>query len=150
MVLGSAETEFGELGSDHAGTREVVSPETAAKVTRMMEMVTDEAEGTAPAAKVAGYRVAGKTGTAQVAEDGSYSSDKFVISFAGFAPADDPRFTVYVVINNPEGDVGGGGTAGPAFRKIMTYLLQRYAVAPSGSPSPQLPIQWRPGSGRER
>ena len=150
MVLGSAETEFGELGSDRAVTREVVSPATAAKVTRMMEMVTDEAEGTAPAAKVPGYRVAGKTGTAQVAENGSYSSDKFVISFAGFAPADDPRFTVYVVINNPEGNVGGGGTAGPAFRKIMAYLLQRYAVAPSGSPSPQLPIQWRPGSGRGR
>jgi cell division protein FtsI (penicillin-binding protein 3) len=150
LVLGSAETEFGPLGSDHATTREVVSPEAAAKVTRMMEMVTDETEGTAPLAKVAGYRVAGKTGTAQVAENGSYSSDKFVISFAGFAPADDPRFTVYVVIHNPEGNVGGGGTGGPAFRKIMAYLLQRYAVAPSGAPSPQLPVEWQPGAGRGR
>ena len=144
MVLGSADTEFGELGSDHATTREVVSPEAAHQVTKMMEMVTDEVEGTAPLAKVAGYRVAGKTGTAQVAENGSYSADKFVISFAGFAPADDPRFTVYMVINQPQGNVGGGGTAGPAFKKIMAYLLQRYAVAPSGTPSPQLPVVWQP------
>ena len=95
----------------------------------MMEMVTDEAEGTAPLAKVAGYRVAGKTGTAQVGRERQLlQRTSSSISFAGFAPADDPRFTVYVVIHNPEGDVGGGGTGGPAFRKIMAYLLQRYAV----------------------
>jgi cell division protein FtsI (penicillin-binding protein 3) len=154
MVLGSADTEFGPLGSDHAQTREVVSPATAEKVTAMMEMVTDEDEGTAPLAKVPGYRVAGKTGTAQVAENGSYSSDKFVISFAGFAPADDPRFTVYVVVHNPAGNAGGGGTAGPAFRKIMAYLLQRYAVPPSGEEPPRIPITWEPdpeaGRGAER
>ncbi len=150
LVLGSADTEFGPQGSDHSETREVISAKAARQVTTMMEMVTDEVEGTAPAAKVAGYRVAGKTGTAQVAENGSYSSEKFVISFAGFAPADDPRFTVYVVIHNPQGDVGGGGTAGPAFRKIMSYLLQRYAVPPSGKASPQLPIAWQSGERRRR
>jgi cell division protein FtsI (penicillin-binding protein 3) len=150
MVLGSADTEFGALGSDHAVTRRVVSTEAAHQVTKMMEMVTDEVEGTAPLAKVAGYRTAGKTGTAQVAEDGTYSADKFVISFAGFAPADDPRFTVYIVINQPQGDVGGGGTGGPAFKKIMAYLLQRYAVPPSGKESPQLPVEWKPRETRQR
>jgi cell division protein FtsI (penicillin-binding protein 3) len=147
LVLGAADTEFGQLGSDLAGSREVIAPESAAQVAKMMEMVTDEVEGTAPLAKVPGYRVAGKTGTAQVAENGTYANDKRVISFAGFAPADKPRFTVYVVIKNPKGDVGGGGTAAPAFRKIMAYLLQRYAIPPSGSKPPRLPIAWEPRIG---
>lgn len=151
VILGKADTAFGELGSELAERRRVVSPRTAARVTRMMEMVTDETEGTAPLAKVPGYRVAGKTGTAQVAENGSYSNDKSVISFAGFAPADDPRFTVYVVIRNPEGEAGGGGTAGPAFRRIIAFLLQRYAVPPSGAKSPRLPITWEsPSTDRPR
>ena len=139
------------MGSDHAATREVISPEAAAQVTKMMEMVTDEAEGTAPAGqgrrlprgRQDRHRAGGRE--RQLLQRRSSS-----ISFAGFAPADDPRFTVYVVIHNPEGDVGGGGTGGPAFRKIMAYLLQRYAVPPSGTPSPQLPIEWQPGAGRGR
>lgn len=152
MVQGRVATESGELGSDLAERRTVISAKAAAKVTRMMEMVTDQEVGTAPLAKVPGYRVAGKTGTAQVAENGSYVNDKRVISFAGFAPADDPRFTVYVVIRNPQGGVGGGGTAAPVFRQVMAYLLQRYGVPPTGAKEPQLPITWsrkgaRPGSG---
>lgn len=147
LVLGAADTEFGQLGSDLAESREVIAPESAAQVAKMMEMVTDEVEGTAPLAKVPGYRVAGKTGTAQVAENGTYANDKRVISFAGFAPADKPRFTVYVVVKNPKGDVGGGGTAAPAFRKIMAYLLQRYAVPPSGTKPPNLPVTWEPRAG---
>ena len=147
IVLGKADTEFGELGSELTESRSVVSPRTAQAVTRMMEMVTDEEEGTAPLAKVPGYRVAGKTGTAQVAENGSYNPDKRVISFAGFAPADDPRFTVYVVIKNPEGDVGGGGTAAPVFRQVLSYVLQKFAVPPTGSREPRLPITWERRSG---
>jgi cell division protein FtsI (penicillin-binding protein 3) len=147
IVLGKVGTEFGELGSEVARSRAVISPRTARTVTRMMEMVTDEDEGTAPLAKVPGYRVAGKTGTAQVAENGSYNPDKRVISFAGFAPADDPRFTVYVVIKNPDGDVGGGGTAAPVFRQVLSYVLQKFAVPPTGSREPRLPITWEPRRG---
>ena len=101
----------------------------------MMEMVTDRERGHRARGRVAGYRVAGKTGTAQMATEdcGCYDGRSFTVSFAGFAPADDPRFTVYVVVHKPHATVGGGATGGPAFRKIMSYLLQQYAVPPTGS-----------------
>ena len=79
-----------------------------------MERVVDPEDGVAPAGPVPGYRVAGKTGTAQRvgAECGCYDGT-FTVSFAGFAPADDPRFTIYVVIQNPRNGGGGGSVAGP-------------------------------------
>jgi cell division protein FtsI (penicillin-binding protein 3) len=111
----------------------------------MMQMVVDEQEGTAPKAAVPGYQVAGKTGTAQRVSDdcGCYGRD-FTVSFGGFAPADDPRFTVYVVVHKPSNGGGGGATGGPVFRKLMGYLLQKYAVAPSGAKARRLPVTWRP------
>jgi cell division protein FtsI (penicillin-binding protein 3) len=145
LVVGEATTFDGtKTGSDLAEQRRVVS-ETAAGLTRdMMEMVVDPEQGTAPSARIEGYRVAGKTGTAQMInkECGCYDGKLFTVSFAGFAPADDPRFTVYVVVHKPTNGAGGGATGGPAFRKIMGYLLQHYAVAPSGSEPPELPIEW--------
>jgi cell division protein FtsI (penicillin-binding protein 3) len=142
LLKGKADTQFGEVGSDLATRHRVVSRATAAKVARMMEMVLTPDAGTAPVAQIPGYRVAGKTGTAQVAENGHYSTTKFTVSFAGFAPADDPRFTVYVVVHNPRDGMGGGATAGPAFRKIMTYLLQKYAVPPTGTKPAHIPVTW--------
>ena len=145
LVMGEATTFDGTVtGSDLAEQHRVVS-ETAAGLTRdMMEMVVDPEQGTAPSARIEGYRVAGKTGTAQMINEecGCYDGKLFTVSFAGFAPADDPRFTVYVVVHKPTNGAGGGATGGPAFRKIMGYLLQHYAVAPSGSEPPLLPIEW--------
>jgi cell division protein FtsI (penicillin-binding protein 3) len=147
LVKGHATTYDGiETGSDLATSHRVVSTKAAHQTRNMMEMVTNPDVGTAPLAAINGYRVAGKTGTAQMVNpvckcyDGKY----FTVSFAGFAPADDPRFTVYVVVHKPTNHAGGGMTGGPAFRKIMSYLLQRYAVPPSGSKPPQLPITWVP------
>jgi len=145
IVLGKATTHSGEVtGSSVAEQRRVVSEEAARQTTEMMELVTDPEEGTAPQAGIEGYRVAGKTGTAQMVDPacGCYSGEKFTVSFSGFAPADDPRFTVYVVVHEPTNGGSGGGTGGPAFRKIMAYLLQKYAVPPSGSEPPELPIKW--------
>jgi cell division protein FtsI (penicillin-binding protein 3) len=143
LVKGRVTTDSGQVvGSDTASTRRVVSADTAAKVARMMEMVVTQGAGTAPGAGIAGYRVAGKTGTAQEvgAKCGCY--DSLAVSFAGFAPADDPRFTVYVVVQHPRGGASGGGTAGPVFRKILSYLLQKYAVPPTATPPAQLPVEW--------
>lgn len=151
LIKGKATTAYGlTLGSEVADRRQVVTADTARQVTEMMEMVTDPDDGTAPMAGIKGYRVAGKTGTAQVADPdcGCYSTEDFTVSFAGFAPADDPRFTVYVVVHRPRDNGGGGSTAGPAFRKITTYLLQKYAVPPTGTPAPELPISWRPQEDR--
>ena len=103
----------------------------------------DPEVGTAPDAAVPGYRVAGKTGTAQrVGEECGCYDGTFTVSFAGFAPADDPRFTIYVVVQNPRNGGGGGSVGGPAFSRIMSYALRRYAVPPTGTRPSQLPVEW--------
>jgi cell division protein FtsI (penicillin-binding protein 3) len=144
IIRGSHRTVGGDLiGSQTSSTRRVVSPRAAAATARMMEMVVDPVEGTAPYAAINGYRVAGKTGTAQRvgATCGCYDGT-FTVSFAGFAPADDPRFVVYVVVQNPRNGGGGGSTGGPAFHQIMSYLLQKYAVPPTGTRPAKLPVAW--------
>jgi cell division protein FtsI (penicillin-binding protein 3) len=110
----------------------------------MMELVTTPEVGTAPGAGIVGYRVAGKTGTAQEVGGACncYQDGGLAVSFAGFAPADAPRFTVYVVVKRPHEGASGGGTAGPVFRKILTYLLQKYGVAPTGTPPSTIPTLW--------
>ena len=91
-----------------------------------------------------------RTGTAQrVGKKCRCYDGTFTVSFAGFAPAEDPRFTVYVVVHEPSNGGGGGSVGGPAFRKILSYLLQHYAVPPTGVPAPELPATWRPGAGRD-
>ena len=143
LIRGRATTDAGiEVGTDTATARRVISPRAARQTTWMMERVLDPDDGVAPGAAVPGYRVAGKTGTAQMVVDGVYSPTAFAVSFAGFAPADDPRFTVYVVVSNPRVDGGGGSIAGPAFARIMSHVLRRYGVPPTGTRAPQLPVEW--------
>lgn len=143
LVRGRATTDEGvDVGTDTTTRTRVISPEAAHQTMRMMEMVTDPETGVAPKAAIPGYRVAGKTGTAQRAgADGGYDGT-FVVSFAGFAPADDPRFTVYVVVQNPRNGGGGGSVAGPAFSRIMSYLLRRYAVPPTETKARELQAEW--------
>jgi cell division protein FtsI (penicillin-binding protein 3) len=144
LVKGRVTTSAGvEVGSDTASRHRVVSEDAARQTAAMMEAVTDLDEGTAPGAAIPGYRVAGKTGTAQrVGEACGCYDGTFTVSFAGFAPADDPRFVVYVVVQNPRNGGGGGSVGGPAFRKIMTHLLQKYAVPPTGSVAPRPVVEW--------
>ncbi|MGH3329925.1 MAG: peptidoglycan D,D-transpeptidase FtsI family protein [Nocardioidaceae bacterium] len=144
LVKGRATTSGGaRVGTDVTRTHRVVSEEAARQTAEMMEAVTDPEEGTAPAAAIEGYRVAGKTGTAQRVREGCGCYDgTFTVSFAGFAPADNPRFTVYVVVQDPKNGGGGGTVGGPAFHRIMSFLLQRYAVPPTGAKAPDNPIEW--------
>ncbi len=144
LVKGEATTAGGaSVGSSTASSRRVISERAARLTAEMMETVTDPEEGTAPGAAIEGYRVAGKTGTAQrVGADCGCYDGTFTVSFAGFAPADDPRFMVYVVVQDPKNGGGGGSVGGPAFHKIMTYLLRKYAVPPSGAPAPDRPVEW--------
>lgn len=124
-------------------TKRVVSRTAAAEVTRMMEAVTSD-EGTAPSAQISGYRVAGKTGTAWRVnpQTGTYIRGQNTVSFMGFAPADNPRFITYVVIDKPPANAGGGSLAGPVFQDIMSMALERFAVAPTGSKSPKIAQEW--------
>ena len=120
-----------------------MSANAAHQMTQMMERVVDPDVGVAPGAQVPGYVVAGKTGTAQRVGDtcGCYNG-QFTVSFAGFAPADNPRFTIYVVVQNPRNGGGGGSVAGPAFSKIMSFALRRYGVPPTGAKPSQIPTTW--------
>lgn len=113
--------------------RQVVKPEVARAVSRMLETVVS-AEGTAKRAAIEGVRVAGKTGTAQKAENGGYSKDRWLASFAGFLPADDPRLVIVVLVDEPKGSHYGGVVAAPVFRRIaeasLDYLDIHRALPP--------------------
>ncbi|KHF28542.1 Stage V sporulation protein D [Anoxybacillus sp. BCO1] len=89
------------------------------------------AQGTGKGAFVDGYRVGGKTGTAQKAKDGQYLKDNHIVSFIGFAPADDPQIVVYVAVDNPKGTVQFGGVvAAPIVGNIMEDSLRALGVKP--------------------
>ncbi len=111
----------------------VMSLETAARLQDALRTVV--ADGTARRAQIPGYTVAGKTGTAQKfdPETGTYSLTKHVASFAGYAPAVNPRISAIVVIDEPQGPDGGGEVAAPVFKRIVEQIL-RYESVPTDSP----------------
>ena len=112
--------------------RKVIAQDVAQRVTQMMEMTTEE-DGTSANARVPGFRVAGKTGTAQKVDPvtGGYSADKRVASFIGFLPAEAPRIVMLVSIDEPKKGVYGGLTAAPVFSKIAAQAMQYLKVAPN-------------------
>ena len=100
----------------------------------MLEAAT-AADGTAPLARIAGYRVAGKTGTVRKSIAGGYAEDKYRAVFAGMAPASDPRFVMVVMIDEPSaGQYYGGLVAAPVFSKVMAGVLRLMAVPPDDLP----------------
>ncbi len=105
----------------------VISAKTAAEVREMLEGVLGP-EGTASEVSVPGYSLAGKTGTAQVAENGGYSKTKYIASFIGFAPAMHPKFLAAVIVDQPEGEIYGGSVAAPAFGEIAAFSLPYLGV----------------------
>jgi cell division protein FtsI/penicillin-binding protein 2 len=107
--------------------RRAVSPETAAVMTDMMVEVV--AKG-APKAAVPGYRVAGKSGTAQIPEPYGYNPTDTIAAFVGFAPADDPRFVLLIKLDRPSVSPWGTQTAAPAFQAIAQRLLIYMQVPP--------------------
>lgn len=111
--------------------RRVVSADTAQKVTRMMETVVTEG-GTGTKAAVEGFRVAGKTGTAQKVDSvtRTYSATKRTASFVGFIPADKPKLTIVVVVDEPQGIKYGGIVAAPAFQGIAYKSLAYLKISP--------------------
>ena len=111
----------------------LVSPAAARELTRMMEMAAGPG-GTAPRAQVAGYRVAGKTGTAHKPEDGGYAEKKYVSSFVGFGPVSNPRLIVAVMLDEPAGAKYYGGDVGaPVFSAVMGAALRMMSVPPDAS-----------------
>jgi len=117
----------------------VYSPATISAVLPMLEKATSK-EGTAPLAQVAGYRVAGKTGTAKKLAGATYSEGRYVASYVGLAPVSNPRYVVAVMIDEPSGGIFyGGQVAAPVFSSVMSQTLRLMEV-PYDAPLPTLPV----------
>lgn len=123
----------------------VVSAKTAKTVARMLESVVDDEEGTGTKARIPGYRVAGKTGTANRVDPATGRYKGYTSSFAGFAPADKPRVTVYCAIQNAtKGSYFGGQICGPIYKQVMEFALKTLQVPPTGAKSARLPVTFQP------
>ena len=120
------------IAGDPAPAHRVISAHTAAQVRQMLEGVLGPG-GTAQEAKVYGYTLAGKTGTAEKPDPlhGGYSKGRYFSSFIGFAPARDPRLLVAVMVDEPQGQIYGGEVAAPAFEKIVTFALPYLRIGPN-------------------
>lgn len=121
--------------------RQVISEQTSRKVGDYLEqVVSDQAIGTGKKAYIPGYRIAGKTGTAQKVSKGEetdpngtgYAKDRYVVSFIGYAPVEAPKIVLYVIMDEPQGDnVGGGSLAAPIFKEIMGKSLEHLGIKPN-------------------
>ncbi|WP_163551752.1 peptidoglycan D,D-transpeptidase FtsI family protein [Candidatus Frankia alpina] len=122
----------------HLPGQRVISAQTASTLSRMLEAVATN-EGTAPLAEISGYRVAGKTGTASRPDPVHGGYQGYVSSFIGFAPADDPKVVVEVVLDDPKKGYFGGQVAAPVFQGVMSFALTTLGVPqPTTKPSPLL------------
>jgi cell division protein FtsI (penicillin-binding protein 3) len=119
--------KVGEEPVEEPKGKRVISADVAAEVREMLEGVLAPG-GTASEVSVPGYTLAGKTGTAEVAENGEYSDTKYVASFIGFAPAQNPQLLAAVIVNQPQGEIYGGSVAAPAFGRIAEFALPYLGV----------------------
>ncbi|PBC99671.1 peptidoglycan synthetase FtsI [Streptomyces sp. OV198] len=123
----------------------VVSEKTAGTLAQMLESVVDDEQGTGAKARIPGYRVAGKTGTANRVDPATGKYHGYTSSFAGFAPADNPRVTVYCAIQNAtKGSYFGGQICGPIYKQVMEFALKTLQVPPTGAGAANLPVTFTP------
>ena len=129
----------------HRRIRQAIAPATAAELTAMMEGVVER--GTATAAQVPGFRVAGKTGTAAKLVNRQYSRTDYNASFVGFVPSRRPALTILVMIDSPRGEpYTGGAVAAPVFRRIAEAAMQHLGVSPSINPPAAVLVAHRPAA----
>jgi len=138
-MVSKVTTAYGDVLEEHVPERrQVVSAATAATLKAMLEGVV--MQGTGKAARMGGYRAAGKTGTAQKVDEktGRYSNTRYVASFAGFAPVENPEIACVVSIDEPIGAHHGGDVAAPVFARVVADALRVMGVAPEGDPHSML------------
>ena len=139
VIAGTSDSSGNYTPSATRESVRVISADTAAKMRLMMESVVS-ANGTAPSAAIPGYRVAGKTGTAQRIDDTCGCYRGYTASFIGFAPADNPAYVISVTIQDPKGLHWGGYLGGPVFKKVMSFVLQSKGIAPTGTTVVPIPL----------
>ncbi|MEU9973246.1 penicillin-binding protein 2 [Streptomyces sp. NPDC051014] len=123
----------------------VVSEKTARTLAEMLESVVDDEQGTGVKAAIPGYNVAGKTGTANRVDPATGRYRGYTSSFAGFAPADKPRITVYCAIQNATaGSYFGGQICGPIYKQVMEFALKTLQIPPTGAKAANLPVDYKP------
>ncbi|MEW1913140.1 penicillin-binding protein 2 [Kitasatospora sp. NPDC085895] len=144
LVMGTTGPDGRYTPTPPGAQTRVVSEATAKTLTEMLESVVTDEQGTGTKAAIPGYRVAGKTGTANRVDPKTGRYSGYTASFIGFAPADQPRVTVSCVIQDPVNGHFGGQLCGPVFKQVMEFALKTLRVAPSGSEAPNLPVDWKP------
>ncbi len=132
VIAGTSDSDGHFTPSANRQEVRVISSATASQLRLMMESVVS-ANGTAPEAAISGYRVAGKTGTAQRVDESCHCYRGYTASFIGFAPADKPRYVISVTIQGPQGIHWGGTLGGPVFKKVMSFVLQSRHVSPTNT-----------------
>ena len=132
VIAGTSDASGHFTPAANRSSTRVISEDTAVKLRIMMESVVS-AKGTAPSAAIPGYRVAGKTGTANRYDPNTGRYSGYTASFIGFAPADAPRYVISVTLQDPKNGHWGGSLGGPVFKKVMTFALQSENVAPTGT-----------------
>ncbi|MFE6685487.1 peptidoglycan D,D-transpeptidase FtsI family protein [Streptomyces sp. NPDC057743] len=146
LVRGTTGPDGHYTPSPEPAHNRVVSKKTASTLATMLESVVTDQEGTGAKAKIDGYRVGGKTGTSNRVDPKTGRYHGYTASFAGFAPADKPRITVYCAVQNPkQGSYFGGQVCGPIFQQVMTFALKTLQVPPTGAQPPRLPVTFKPG-----
>jgi cell division protein FtsI/penicillin-binding protein 2 len=118
--------------------RRIFSRRTAAILQGFLRNVVLHGTGN-PTAQVEGYTTAGKTGTAQMVEDGGYAPGAYAASFIGYVPYEHPRYLIYVKVERPEGSIYGAVVAAPAFAKIAREAMLHDDALPAATPSPSPP-----------
>ena len=140
LVAGYTDEQGNFIENERAPGVRVVSAKTAKTVLTMLESVVS-AGGTAPDAQISGYRIAGKTGTAnKYSSSGGYSG--YTASFVGVAPADKPELVVSVIMQNPVNGHYGAIVSAPVFKQVTEYALAHFRIPPSVSKRPTLPVTW--------
>ena len=140
LIGGTIDAEGKLHKSAPPSRRRVISARVARELSDMLEAVTTD-QGTAPAARIPGYRIAGKTGTAQRPNGkGGYSG--YTASFVGFAPAEHPKLLVEVVLQNPRRGHFGGLVSAPVFHDVMSFALQTLGIPPTSSRAPKARLTW--------
>ena len=132
--------EDGKLVAPETEGERVISENAANQTSQMLERVYLEG-WLADEWEIAGYRVAAKTGTAQVADGNGGYLEGHLVSVSGFAPADDPEFVVSVSIMNPV-KMNSSAASAPVFQQVMSQVLKKFRTVPSGAPAPELPATW--------
>ena len=139
VVAGTTDASGNYIPAKNQQTKRVISAETAREIRKMLESVVSPS-GTAPTAAIPGYRVAGKTGTANRFDSSCSCYSGYTASFIGFAPADKPAYVVSVAIQAPQGLHWGGALGGPVFAKVMKFVLQSKHIEPSSTKFKAYPL----------